>query len=173
VIREKPASKFEAGFLFFDFAAGTLLSPIPRRKVKTRTLKTAESRHPVKRPAASGGLLLLRTLAQRETRFLVLLDEACDDRRGSSQQKLNLRARAVTGAQPNHLGRRAEKNTSLLEIRVLGNDRQAIFPRELPYRGIVGSAQPTLMHMQRTGIRIREQLDEARRKVSSKSSFTR
>lgn len=66
----------------------------------------------------------LRTLAQCQTRFLVVLDETRDDRSGSPQQKLNLRARAVACAQPNHLRWRTPKNTSLLKIRVFGHHGQ-------------------------------------------------
>ena len=51
------------------------------------------------------GLFLLSALAQCETRIFILPNETRDDRGGSAQQKLNLRARAVIRAQPNDLWR--------------------------------------------------------------------
>jgi hypothetical protein len=49
VFREKPAPNFEAGFLFLTSLPERCCLQFPERKVKTRTLKIAGLRHPVKR----------------------------------------------------------------------------------------------------------------------------
>lgn len=58
-----------------------------------------------------------------------------------SQRPFDITSRAITQAQPENLGRKAEHHTYITEIRVFGNDDVVVRPSILPDSSIVGCSE--------------------------------
>ena len=55
-----------------------------------------------------------------------------------SQKRCDQSRRTITHSQPNELGRRAEHNGPLIEVRILGEDRESVLLRPGPDDAIIG-----------------------------------
>ena len=56
-----------------------------------------------------------------------------DSRSKVDQNELGAFGCAITDSKPNHLGWATTENASLAEVRVFGDDGEAVFPGVLPY----------------------------------------
>lgn len=69
---------------------------------------------------------------------------------GVAQNKIGACGSAIADVQPNHFGWAAEKCAHHREIRVLGDDGEAIRYGILPDLGVRSSSQATILNMGRT-----------------------
>ena len=72
----------------------------------------------------------------------------------SGQKGGQVTRRAISRPHPNDLGRCTQENTSLLIVRILGDDDEGVDPGVLPDDRVVARPQTTIMNVCRAGIPI-------------------
>jgi hypothetical protein len=66
-----------------------------------------------------------------------------------SQKRSDRAGRTITDSQPNELGRRAEHNGPLIEIRILGENREFVLLRPAPDDAIFGFLEADMFDVRR------------------------
>jgi hypothetical protein len=102
---------------------------------------------------------------QDDAPFVVLFYEPLYCCEGCSKKFLNSEGSAISRMNPNEFRRGSQEQTSFFQVRILGNDGQTLFFGVLPNSFVRGAAETPLVHMRRTGIKIRQAIDEFGRKV--------
>lgn len=87
-----------------------------------------------------------------EAASIRLLLEGDDNGRIVSQESLHSLGRAVSQMQPNYLRRVAQEEAAVAEVRVFGNDREAVRPGVFPNHHVIRFMQAEMENM----IRVRE-----------------
>lgn len=87
-----------------------------------------------------------------EAASLRLLLEGDDDGSIVSQERLHRLGRAVSQMQPNYLRRVAQEEAAVAEVRVFGNDREAVRLSVIPNHHVIHFMQAEMENM----IRVRE-----------------
>lgn len=80
--------------------------------------------------------------------------EGMNARGGVAQNKIGACHGAVADAQPDHLGRTAEKKASLREVRILADDGEVVCLGVLPDLRVGSSAKTAIAKVERAGVEI-------------------
>jgi len=106
-----------------------------------------------------------------QTTLFDLGKEGMNARGGVAQNKIGACGGAVADAQPDHLGRTAEKEASLREIRILADDGEVVCLGVLPDLRVGSPAKATIAKVKRTGVEIGYCQCQARREILVQQEF--
>jgi hypothetical protein len=82
--------------------------------------------------------LLGRLSFEHKQALSLARDELANDLMARSQKRCDQSRRTIAHSQPNELGRRAEHNGLVIEVRILGEDRETVLFRPGPNDAIIG-----------------------------------
>lgn len=88
-----------------------------------------------------------------------------------SKNRSDLRSRTIPAANPHDARCRSGDLAAFLEIRILGNDDEAVFLGVIPYGLVVSPIEPGDLHMRRSGKQVREEIDQPRGEVLVEKEF--
>ena len=91
-------------------------------------------------------------LAKRQEGVDVILTEFKDARLMLCKNLLDISRGAIATANPDDLGWKSEKETSLMKIGILRHDDEAVVTGKFPNHGVICIAQTHQAHMSRTGV---------------------
>lgn len=112
---------------------------------------------PVKRPAP---LLDRERLREREKGRVVVGEKLADGVAARTQKRLDIARGAVASTNPHDLGRVAVQEAPLVEVGVLGNDRQVLARSVDPAGFVVGLGETHVSHVNAAGVHIGKRGDE-------------
>ena len=102
---------------------------------------------------------------------LQLLLEGDDDGKMISQEHLHSLGRAVSQMQPNHFRRVAQEEAAVAEVRVFGNDREAVRLCVIPNHHVIRFVQAEKEDMDRVREEIHQPPNQVRRQIVVKKQL--